>query len=208
MGAIFSKKSRAPTPIKNCEITEQDQAIIRLKTQRDRIKQYMKGKQKYMDKEREMAKQLIQEGRKDRALVLLKKKKYQEKIFDNLLKQLQNIEQMVNDLEFAQIQQQVVNCLSDGNEALKNMNKLFDVEEIEKIMDETKEAAEYQEEISNMLSGKLDQTDLADVEDELNALLAKEAKIDELPEVPTHDMPERERERAKEKRREKVALEA
>ncbi|CAJ0956753.1 unnamed protein product, partial [Mesorhabditis belari] len=187
MGAIFSKKSRAPTPIKNCEITEQDQAIIRLKTQRDRIKQYMKGKQKYMDKEREMAKQLIQEGRKDRAL---------------------NIEQMVNDLEFAQIQQQVVNCLSDGNEALKNMNKLFDVEEIEKIMDETKEAAEYQEEISNMLSGKLDQTDLADVEDELNALLAKEAKIDELPEVPTHDMPERERERAKEKRREKVALEA
>lgn len=44
-----------------------------------------------------------------------------------------------------------------------------------------------------MLSGKLDQTELADVEEELNALLASEARLDQLPEVPTHDLPERER---------------
>ncbi|CAJ0568085.1 unnamed protein product, partial [Mesorhabditis spiculigera] len=208
MGGLFSKKPRSPTPIKNCEITEQDQAIIRLKTQRDRIKQYMKGKQKCMDKEKELARKLIQEGRKDRALLILKKKRYQEKTFENLLAQLSNIETMVNDLEFAQIQQQVVNCLSDGNEALKNMNKLFDMDDLERIMDETKEAAEYQEEISNMLSGKLDATDLVDVEAELAALLDHEGKM-QLPDVPTNPMPEVQREREAEgRKKERVALEA
>ncbi|CAB3410780.1 unnamed protein product [Caenorhabditis bovis] len=206
MGGIFSSKKKAPSPP---PVSDQDNAILQLKTQRDKIKQMVKRKEACIEKERLLAKQLLKEGKKDRALLLLKKKRYQENIIDQTLKQLSKIEQMVQDLEFAEIQQRVVDGLRQGNEALKKMNQMFDVDEIDRIMDETKEAAEYQEEISNMLSGKLTSQDVSDVERELEELLASESGVT-LPEAPTHELPEREKIAAeKEKpRRERVGIEA
>lgn len=72
MGNLFAKK----TP--KSRVTEQDKAVLQLKTQRDKLKQYQKKIQNNLDKEREMAKKLIKEGKKDRALLLLKKKRAQE----------------------------------------------------------------------------------------------------------------------------------
>ena len=72
MGALFSKnkpKSR---------VTEQDKAVLQLKTQRDKLKQYQKKIQNNLAKERELAKTLLKDGKKDRALLLLKKKRAQE----------------------------------------------------------------------------------------------------------------------------------
>ncbi|CCD71921.1 Charged multivesicular body protein 6 [Caenorhabditis elegans] len=208
MGGIFSKKEKSP---KSAPVSDQDNAILALKTQRDKMKQMIKRKENCLEKERQLAKQLIKDGRKDRALLLLKKKRYQEKIIDQTLNHLSKIEQMVNDLEFAEVQQRVTDGLRQGNEALKKMNQLFDIDEIDRIMEETKEAAEYQEEISNMLSGQLSNTDVSDVEKELEDLLAAEWGTVQLPEAPSHELPEAERERQKEKekpRREKIALEA
>ncbi|KAE9414274.1 hypothetical protein Angca_002531, partial [Angiostrongylus cantonensis] len=121
-----------------------------LKTQRDKIKQFIRRKEKCMEAEREMARKLLKEGHKDRALLLLKKKRYQENTIEQTLRQLDNIDRMaipfqVHDLEFSDIQQRVVEGLREGNEALKKMNAIFDIDEIEKLMEETKEAAEYQE---------------------------------------------------------------
>uniref|UniRef100_A0A8R1HHL8 Charged multivesicular body protein 6 n=1 Tax=Caenorhabditis japonica TaxID=281687 RepID=A0A8R1HHL8_CAEJA len=211
MGGIFSKKDKSSRP--PAVVSEQDNAILALKTQRDKMKQMIKRKENCMEKERQLAKQLLKDGRKDRALLLLKKKRYQENIIDQTLKHLSKIEQMVQDLEFAEIQQRVTDGLRQGNEALKKMNALFDIDEIDRIMEETKEAAEYQEEISNMLSGQLSNTDVSDVERELEELLAAEGKLDEkLPDVPTHELPEAERQTEKAEkekpRREKIAVEA
>ncbi|CAI2309150.1 unnamed protein product [Caenorhabditis sp. 36 PRJEB53466] len=212
MGGIFSKKERTPKP---APVSDQDNAILALKTQRDKMKQIIKRKENCMDKERQIAKQLLKDGRKDRALLLLKKKRYQENIIDQTLKHLIKIEQMVHDLEFAEVQQRVTEGLRQGNEALKKMNSLFDIDEIDRIMEETKEAAEYQEEISNMLSGQLSSADVSDVEKELEELLAAEGQKmaldikDQLPNAPSHELPETERQKEQEKpRKERVALEA
>ncbi|GMR54159.1 hypothetical protein PMAYCL1PPCAC_24354 [Pristionchus mayeri] len=211
MGGVFSKKSKSP-PLP--AVSEQDQAILQLKTQRDKMKQFIKRKEKCMEKERQLAKQLIADGRKDRALLLLKKKRLQENVIDQTLKQLDQIEKMVTDLEFADIQQRVVEGLKQGNEALKKMNSLFDIDEIEKIMEETREGAEYQEEISSLISGQLSSSDVESCEEELAALLAAEKKEEEeltLPEAPTGEIqgPSREEEKPtaeKEKKKEKVAV--
>ena len=40
-----------------------------------------------------------------------------------------------------------------GNESLKALNRLFSLEDVERIMDETAEAVEYQAEIDSLLSG-------------------------------------------------------
>ncbi|KAK6728069.1 hypothetical protein RB195_005617 [Necator americanus] len=207
MGSLFSKKSHSPP--KNCEITEQDQAILQLKTQRDKIKQFIRRKEKCMERERELARQLIKEGRKDRALLLLKKKRYQENVIEQTLRQLDNIDRMVHDLEFAEIQQRVVEGLRQGNDALKKMNTIFDIDEIEKLMEETKEAAEYQEEISTLLCGQLSTADVQEAEQELEQLLASQIDSDiKLPDVPTHDLPEIQKETVRpSKKREAIEAE-
>lgn len=71
-----------------------------------------------MERERELARQLIKDGRKEyaqfhflqlwsksvmlsfsRALLLLKKKRYQENVIERTLKQLDNIDRMVGSLQ-------------------------------------------------------------------------------------------------------------
>ncbi|VDM68606.1 unnamed protein product [Strongylus vulgaris] len=146
-----------------------------------------------MEKEKELARQLIKDGRKDRALLLLKKKRYQENVIEQTLRHLDNIDRMVHDLEFADIQQRVVEGLRQGSDALKKINAIFDLDEIEKLKEETREAAEYQEEISALLSGQLTNVDVEEAEQELEQLLAAQISDVKLPDVPTHDLPERQR---------------
>lgn len=181
MGNLFSKK----TP--KSRVTEQDKAVLQLKQQRDKLKQYQKKIQLNMDKERETAKKLIKNGMKDRALLLLKKKRYQESLLAKTDGQLDNIEQLVGNVEFAQIEAKVVEGLKAGNESLKQLQKVMSLEQVEKIMDETREAVEYQNEIDTLLSGQL----TAEDEDAVLAELDEITKVD-LPEVPTEkvDLPE------------------
>uniref|UniRef100_A0A1I7XND8 Charged multivesicular body protein 6 n=1 Tax=Heterorhabditis bacteriophora TaxID=37862 RepID=A0A1I7XND8_HETBA len=191
MGGLFSKKPQSSKAFNSCEITEQDQAILQLKSQRDKIKQFIKRKEKCIDRERILARQLIKDGKKDRALLLLKKKRYQENVIDQTLRELDNIDRMVQDLEFSEIQKRVVDGLRNGNEALKKMNAIFDFEEIERILDETREGAEYQEEINIMISGQLSSTDIMDVEKELDELLSDQLEITiTMPDVPTQELME------------------
>ncbi|CAG9530348.1 unnamed protein product [Cercopithifilaria johnstoni] len=183
MGNLFRKQQEVLTPV-----SKQDQAILQLKGQRDKMKQYIKKSEKQMEREKELARQLIKANKKDRALLILKRKRYQESVSEKMLHQLDKIERMVNDLEFAVIEQKVVEQLKNGNEVLKRMNQMISVDDIERIMDETKEAAEFQEEISTMLCGKLGEDDLEEVEKEFAQLIGEEGELN-LPEVPSVPLP-------------------
>jgi len=199
MGHLFSKKKS--------KVTEQDKAVLQLKVSRDKIKQYQKRSEAQLLKDRELAKKLIQAQKKERALLLLRKKRFVEAQLEKTDGQLENIERMIHDLEFAQIEIKVVDSLAAGNEALKEVNQLLNIEDIERILDETQEAKEKQEEISAMLCGFAAEAGISeeDLEGELAALLdaggdvAKslpdvpiEAVVDTLPEV-AEDEPEAEK---------------
>ena len=100
--------------------------------------------------------------------------------------QLDNIEQLCGSLEFAQIESKVVEGLKAGNESLKQLQKMTSLEDVERIMDETREAVEYQNEIDALISGaNLTEED----EDAIMAELDEITKID-LPEVPTEKLPD------------------
>eukprot|EP00088_Acartia_fossae_P007692 TRINITY_DN1360_c0_g1_i7.p1 TRINITY_DN1360_c0_g1~~TRINITY_DN1360_c0_g1_i7.p1 ORF type:complete len:227 (-),score=59.57 TRINITY_DN1360_c0_g1_i7:116-796(-) len=174
MGTIFSKKEKS-------RITEQDKAILALKKQRDQLKQYQKRINNNLEKDRELAKKLLQEGKKDRAKLLLRKKKYQEGLLDQTDKQLDQLEKLTQDLEFTQVEKQVIDGLKVGNDALQRANSIFSVEEIEDLMLETQEAVDKQREIDTLISGQLSESDEDDVLKELDALLLEEP---ELPNVP------------------------
>uniref|UniRef100_A0A0N4ZI13 Charged multivesicular body protein 6 n=1 Tax=Parastrongyloides trichosuri TaxID=131310 RepID=A0A0N4ZI13_PARTI len=184
MGAIFTKSKKKPT-LHDEYVTSQDQAILDLKIQRDKMKTYIKKSEKTIVHDKELARELLKKGMKDRALLMLKKKKYLEGMIEKTEKQLDTIQRMVNDIEFATIQADVVNKLRTGNEALKQINQLFDLDEIDKIMEETKEGALYQEEISNMLSGAFTSQDEEDLEKELEKLTQQQLD-EQLINLPTH----------------------
>ncbi|CAO1361216.1 unnamed protein product [Diamesa hyperborea] len=212
MGGVFGKSKKQPS-----RITEQDKAVLQLKQQRDKIKQYQKRIEQSLIKDRELAKLCISKGQKPRALLILRKKKYQENLLGNTDKELEVLEKLTADLEFAQVQQQVIEGLKVGNEALKKVHEVLTIDEVERIMDETREGIEKQQEIDTILSGALTDQDEDEVNAELEALIdiqrepvevIEEDISDQLPDVPTDD-PIAEKRRKKVKDSEgRVALEA
>lgn len=136
--------------------------------------------------------------------MLLRKKRYQEKMLQNTDQQLENLERLAADIEYAQIELQVVDGLKVGNEALQNINSMLDIDEIERILDETKEGADKQAEINAILGSVVTAEDEDDIMRELDELVEaeeaeralhspeEEQKDIVLPEVPT-DEPEAEK---------------
>lgn len=151
-----------------------------------------------------------------RAKLILRKKKYQENLLATTDKELEALEKLTSDLEFSQIQQQVLDGLQVGNEALKKIHEVLTIDEVERIMDESREGIEKQQEIDALIaSGALSAEDEDAVAAELEELVAStlpaiDEDIDEkLPDVPSEE-PEVEKKKKKEKeqREERVALEA
>ena len=76
--------------------------------------------------------------------MLLKKKRFLESLLTKTDQQLDNLQQMVDNIEFAQIEMRVVEGLKTGNECLEQLHKLMSIEDVEKIMEDTQDAIEYQ----------------------------------------------------------------
>jgi len=187
MGGVIGKKKNTS------RITEQDKAILNLKKTRDQLLQYQKKIEGNLEKDRELAKKLLKDGKKDRAKLLLRKKKYHESLLTKTDGQLNNLETLVHDLEFSQVEKQVLDGLKEGNAALKKANEMFSIDEIEQIMDDTAEAIEKQREIESILSGQLTDEEEEDVLKELENLAEDEERkvsdnVPELPNVPTDNL--------------------
>ncbi|EGO05202.1 hypothetical protein SERLA73DRAFT_174200 [Serpula lacrymans var. lacrymans S7.3] len=160
MGAIQS------TP----KVTAQDRAILDLKLQRDKLKQYQKKIQVILDREHEIAKSHLASGQKDRAVIALRRRKYQQGLLGKTDAQLENLEQLVSTIEFSLVEVSVLHGLKQGNEVLKEIHREMNVESVEKLLEETQEAREYQREIGELLSNQLSLDEEDAVQAELKEL--------------------------------------
>ncbi|KAI9461808.1 Snf7 family [Boletus coccyginus] len=137
------------------KITRQDRAILDLKLQRDKLKQYQKKIQVILEREHQIAKSHLIAGDKDRALIALRRRKYQQSLFLRTDDQLAALEQQVSMIEFSLVEVSVLHGLKQGNEVLKEIHREMSLESVERLMEETHEAREYQREISNLLANQL-----------------------------------------------------
>ncbi|KAI5651784.1 hypothetical protein NE865_00121 [Phthorimaea operculella] len=197
MGGLFTKHKK---PVSR--VTEQDKAVLQLKQQRDKLKQYQKKIELSLERDRQLAKRLLAEDKRDKAKLLLRKKKYQEQLLANADSQLDKLEQLTHDLEFTQIEVQV---------PLKKVHEILNVDEVEKILEESREGIEKQREIDELISGQLTAEDEEDIEAELEEIL--DSQDLNLPEVPADKLPQiQDKEKVEEKPRKTkekpVALEA
>ncbi|KAG6006516.1 hypothetical protein E4U54_000170 [Claviceps lovelessii] len=180
------------------KVTAQDKAILDMKTQRDKLHQYQRRITVLTDKETDIAKQMLARGDKKRALLALRRKKYQETLLAKTDAQLEQLEKLTSNVEFALIQKDVVFGLQQGTRVLKEIHaEMGGLENVEKLMGETAEAIAYQQEVSEMLGGQISNQDEEEVEEELAALQAELSELPEqgheLPSVPNAQVPIRER---------------
>lgn len=169
------------------KITAQDRAILDLKLQRDKLKQYQRKIQVILDQEYEIAKAHLAAGDRDRATIALRRRKYQQSLLLKTDGQLENLEQLVSTIEFSLVEISVLHGLKQGNEVLKEIHREMSVESVEKLMGETQEAREYQMEIGNLLANQLSVDDEEAVQEELRQLQVQSTQPElhaELPSVP------------------------
>ncbi|OTA83611.1 hypothetical protein M434DRAFT_400663 [Hypoxylon sp. CO27-5] len=171
-------------------VTAQDKAILDLKLQRDKLHQYQRRITVLTDKETAIARQMLAAGDKKRALLALRRKKYQESLLEKTDAQLAQLEQLTRNVEFALIQKDVVFGLQQGTKVLKEIHaEMGGIEHVEKLMGETADAIAYQREISEMLGGRITNQDEDEVEEELAALELEVNGPAPLPNVPNTKLP-------------------
>lgn len=121
-------------------------AILDLKNQRDRLQQYQRRITVLTDRETEIAKECLARNDRRRALLALRRKKYQESLLAKTDGQLAQLEQLTGQVEFALVQKDVLFGLQQGTKVLQTINKeMGGIEGVERLMGETEEARAYQE---------------------------------------------------------------
>ena len=142
-----------------------------MKNQRDKLHQYQKRITVITARETSIARECLARGDKPRALLALRRKKYQESLLAKTDSQLETLEQLTSNVEFALVQKDVVFGLQQGTSVLKQIHtEMGGLEHVEKLMGENQEAIAYQKEVSAMLAGEMSNADEDEVEDELEAL--------------------------------------
>ena len=174
-------------------------AILDMKNQRDKLHQYQKRITIITSRETAIARECLARGDKPKALLALRRKKFQETLLAKTDAQLETLEQLTSNIEFSLVQKDVIYGLQQGTSVLKQIHaEMGGIDHVEKLMGENEDAKAYQKEISEMLGGQMSNQDEDEVEDELEALEGEIRGVSEpveepegfqFPATPEHDLP-------------------
>ncbi|KAI8055613.1 vacuolar protein sorting-associated protein 20-like protein [Syncephalis plumigaleata] len=153
-------------------ITEQDRAILELKVQRDKLQHYQL--KAILQHEQLVARHHLVRGDKKRALLALKKRRYQEGLLEKTDAQLLNLEELTYSIEFAAVQRQVIEGIRNGNRVLIEIQKELSLDAVDQLMEETAGALAYQKEVEEAITERLTSEELEDIEKELDAMVKAE----------------------------------
>jgi charged multivesicular body protein 6 len=139
------KTSTYSHPLHYRKANPSSRAILDMKNQRDKLHQYQRRITVLTSRETAIAKEMLAKGDKPRALLALRRKKYQESLLMKTDAHLEQLEKLTSSVEFALVQKDVVFGLQQGTNVLNEIHKeMGGIEHVEKLMGETADAIAYQ----------------------------------------------------------------
>jgi len=173
MGIFGSKPAAAAKPAGG-EILDRDRAVLDLKVSRDKCKKYMARLESEADALKAKAAALLKEGKRDKALLMLKLRKYRTLSREKAMAQLLQLEEMTAQVESAAATAAVFEGIQAGNAVLQEIHASMDAVAVEAAMDDLREATELQAELQLALGGPLGAAEEADAEAEYEAMMVAE----------------------------------
>ena len=129
-----------------------------MKNQRDKLRQYQKRITVITDREKSIARDCLARGDKEKALLALRRKKYQESLLGKTDSQLEQLEKLTSSVEFALVQKDVLYGLKQGTQVLQQIHReMGGLEAVEKLMGESEEARAYQK-VRTILENNINQS--------------------------------------------------
>ena len=109
--------------------------------------------------------------------MVLRRRKLLDKQIENADSKLEKVEEMLMAMETSEMQKMVLESIQSSTTALQKLQATMKLEDIDVLLQENKEAVEYEEQVSAMLGRELDATEAVD-EEELEAELEKYAEME------------------------------
>lgn len=206
MGSCFGGHKEDPPARKKKAVSEEDKAEGELLVTRDRIKDYHRRLETSIQHVKEAIKECLRNKQKQKALLALRKQKFLEKNLETSLAELTQLEQMIMNIEQAKIQRTIFDALRQGTDYLQKINNQLSLDDVEQLMEDTKEAYEYQQQVSEALTREGVVHDEDDLMKQLDELDAVEALAVDLPEVPNKPLPQKEQEKSAPKQKPKAVI--
>jgi charged multivesicular body protein 6 len=188
MGGFSSKPTSSASKSKVGEISAIDRAVLDLKNARDRLQRYRKKLELDDEKLLLQAKKAKETGKNEKALGILRLRKYKKAQAAACEDQLLNVMQMVETIDSKQNEAQVLSALASGKDTLKKMHEETTVEDVLELMDSVAEEIAVEQEINEILQNvpALSLADEEAVEAELQALQDElTATVDATPSLPS-----------------------
>eukprot|EP00887_Chlorella_sp_A99_P001573 scaffold8.g1573.t1 len=165
-------------------VTDVDRSLLALRTQRRKLEQMRSRLHTSIGDQVVAARQQVLTGQRSAALFTLKKKRLQEQQLERLDGWLLNVEEMLGNVESTIQQGNMMAALQQGNAALKQLQREVCLEDVERLMEETANAADHQARIQQLLGESWTGRDETAAEAELEEL-EEAAAAAELAQLPT-----------------------
>jgi len=149
-GGGSSSSAAAPAA---ANVDDSDRAMLDLKVQRDQLVGHRRRMEAQVKRDGEAAKNLVKDGKKQQAMLALRKKKQHEQLVMDSQGHLNRLEELIDNIEFTKLQSEAVKALAEGVKMLKKVQQeMGGVDYVNQLMDERDEALLAQQEISDALS--------------------------------------------------------
>jgi len=191
MNFLFGKKKEEAAPA-----NQPSDAVTKMREQEQAMDKRMAYLQKKIDDEVLAAKTKAKAGDKRAALMALKRKKTYEAQQDQLAQQQFTLSNQVQMIESAQMMKAQVDALKLGRDQMKTMQKELDVDAVDDLMDDLRDANDEMEEINAAMQQPfgagldIDEDELGAELDALDDMILEEKLVGlDQPDTPLPDAP-------------------
>lgn len=107
----------------------------------------------------DQAKQLIRLQQKNRALLVLKLRRFKDAEADKVDAELMTVLEMIENVEWEHANMEVLKALKAGTASLNKLHEEMSLDDVADLLDETNEAIAMENQINTMLAGQFDAND-------------------------------------------------